>query len=211
MGGGLWPWGLLLVKGAGHGRQAAPGVPDSRHSANRDRHPTADAPRGRHQCLAPAPWPHAFKRAAANNSAPVMRRCLACLGRPWRRYGTGEALATEASFFGHCPSPPGLGRRLQAGGRWFDTTFAHHHPRLTQGRLTVCSRASILCGAQNNRHANRDRTVRGRARRGAAARPAREDPWEGLSPCGASPVRARAFPANAAARRTVKPFFRAAE
>ncbi len=34
-------------------------------------------------------------------------------------------------------------------------------------------RRQILCGAQNRRHSKRNRTVRGRARRGAAARPSR--------------------------------------
>ena len=69
----------------------------------------------------------------------------------------------------------------------------------------------ILCGAEDRRQSARDRTVRGRVRGGAAARPSRKGPRGGLSTCGAACARARAFPANEAARANVQPKFRAAE
>jgi hypothetical protein len=56
---------------------------------------------------------------------------------------------------------------------------------------------------KNRRQPARDRTVRGRARGGAAARPSRKGTRGGPRPCRMPCARARAFPANEAARENV--------
>jgi hypothetical protein len=82
-----------------------------------------DAHRERHQGLAHATWHYAYKRADDLSASHMVGVLLAPAG-----HGAGSV--PESGSRGKPVSSviapaTRLGRGLQAGGRWFDTTFAH--------------------------------------------------------------------------------------